>query len=168
MFAITDCNHAMLFFEILNRPKATTGVCDVPRNPRHYGREKLAHVNRLSQAMCPMVATSPRILQRRCEALLGKTPLSYFQDPRVERAQSRQRPRRHRRRGRLRRRRNVANAVARTSGTRRARAQREPALMTDELQFIHVKLARRWAQPTSARPDCVPVVAYTSLHQTPK
>jgi transcriptional regulator GlxA family with amidase domain len=27
-------------------------------------------------------------LQRRCEAVLGKSPLSYFQDLRVERAQS--------------------------------------------------------------------------------
>ncbi|NVZ67501.1 helix-turn-helix domain-containing protein, partial [Pseudomonas gingeri] len=34
------------------------------------------------------LATSPRTLQRRCEAVLGKSPLSYFQDLRVERAQS--------------------------------------------------------------------------------
>jgi transcriptional regulator GlxA family with amidase domain len=34
------------------------------------------------------LATSGRTLQRRCEAVLGKSPLSYFQDLRVERAQS--------------------------------------------------------------------------------
>lgn len=34
------------------------------------------------------LATSPRSLQRRCEAVLGKSPLAYFQDLRVERAQS--------------------------------------------------------------------------------
>jgi transcriptional regulator GlxA family with amidase domain len=34
------------------------------------------------------LATSARTLQRRCEAVLGKSPLSYFQDLRVDRAQS--------------------------------------------------------------------------------
>jgi len=34
------------------------------------------------------LATSARTLQRRCEAVLGKSPLSYFQDLRVERAQT--------------------------------------------------------------------------------
>ena len=34
------------------------------------------------------LATSVRTLQRRCEAVLGKSPLSYFQDLRVERARS--------------------------------------------------------------------------------
>jgi transcriptional regulator GlxA family with amidase domain len=34
------------------------------------------------------LATSSRTLQRRCEAVLGKSPLAYFQDLRVERAQS--------------------------------------------------------------------------------
>lgn len=34
------------------------------------------------------VATSARSLQRRCQAVLGKSPLSYFQDLRVEHAQS--------------------------------------------------------------------------------
>ena len=34
------------------------------------------------------LATSSRSLQRRCETVLGKSPLSYFQDLRVERAQS--------------------------------------------------------------------------------
>lgn len=33
------------------------------------------------------LATSPRTLQRRTEAVLGKSPLAYFQDLRVERAQ---------------------------------------------------------------------------------
>jgi transcriptional regulator GlxA family with amidase domain len=34
------------------------------------------------------LATSTRSLQRRCQEVLGKSPLSYFQDLRVERAQS--------------------------------------------------------------------------------
>lgn len=34
------------------------------------------------------LATSPRSLQRKCQAVLGKSPLRYFQDLRVERAQS--------------------------------------------------------------------------------
>jgi transcriptional regulator GlxA family with amidase domain len=34
------------------------------------------------------LATSARTLQRRCEAVLGKSPLDYFQDLRVERARS--------------------------------------------------------------------------------
>ncbi|SAK53417.1 AraC family transcriptional regulator [Caballeronia hypogeia] len=40
------------------------------------------------QAAAGALATSTRTLQRRCEAVLGKSPLSYFQDLRVERAQS--------------------------------------------------------------------------------
>jgi transcriptional regulator GlxA family with amidase domain len=40
------------------------------------------------QAAADALATSVRTLQRRCEAVLGKSPLSYFQDLRVERAQS--------------------------------------------------------------------------------
>jgi len=34
------------------------------------------------------IATSARTLQRRCDAVLGKSPLAYFQDLRVEHAQS--------------------------------------------------------------------------------
>jgi transcriptional regulator GlxA family with amidase domain len=34
------------------------------------------------------LATSPRTLQRRCDTVLGKSPLAYFQDLRVEHAQS--------------------------------------------------------------------------------
>jgi transcriptional regulator GlxA family with amidase domain len=34
------------------------------------------------------LAASPRTLQRRCEAVLGKSPLAYFQDLRVERARA--------------------------------------------------------------------------------
>ena len=40
------------------------------------------------QEAAKALAASPRTLQRRCEAVLGKSPLSYFQDLRVERAQS--------------------------------------------------------------------------------
>jgi transcriptional regulator GlxA family with amidase domain len=40
------------------------------------------------QEAASALATSARTLQRRCEVVLGKSPLSYFQDLRVERAQS--------------------------------------------------------------------------------
>jgi transcriptional regulator GlxA family with amidase domain len=40
------------------------------------------------QAAANALATSARSLQRRCQAVLGKSPLSYFQDLRVEHAQS--------------------------------------------------------------------------------
>jgi transcriptional regulator GlxA family with amidase domain len=40
------------------------------------------------QEAAKALATSPRSLQRRCQAVLGKPPLAYFQDLRVERAQS--------------------------------------------------------------------------------
>lgn len=40
------------------------------------------------QESASALATSARTLQRRCEAVLGKSPLSYFQDLRVEHAQS--------------------------------------------------------------------------------
>ena len=40
------------------------------------------------QAAAAALATSPRTLQRRCQEVLGKSPLAYFQDLRVERAQS--------------------------------------------------------------------------------
>ncbi|HTJ98968.1 MAG TPA: helix-turn-helix domain-containing protein [Bordetella sp.] len=39
-------------------------------------------------AAADALATSPRTLQRRCQAVLGKSPLAYFQDLRVERAKS--------------------------------------------------------------------------------
>jgi transcriptional regulator GlxA family with amidase domain len=40
------------------------------------------------QGAAKALGTSARTLQRRCEAVLGKSPLAYFQDLRVERAQS--------------------------------------------------------------------------------
>jgi transcriptional regulator GlxA family with amidase domain len=40
------------------------------------------------QVAARALATSPRSLQRRCQAVLGKSPLAYFQDLRVERARS--------------------------------------------------------------------------------
>jgi transcriptional regulator GlxA family with amidase domain len=40
------------------------------------------------QEVAKALATSARTLQRRCEAVLGKSPLAYFQDLRVERARS--------------------------------------------------------------------------------
>jgi len=52
-----------------------------------WAREHLREGFSLQNA-AQALATSPRTLQRRCEAVLGKSPLSYFQDLRVERAQS--------------------------------------------------------------------------------
>jgi transcriptional regulator GlxA family with amidase domain len=52
-----------------------------------WARDRLRHGFSL-QAAAKALATSPRTLQRRCEAVLGKSPLAYFQDLRVERAQS--------------------------------------------------------------------------------
>src|ERR1700727_2120485 len=52
-----------------------------------WARERLKKGFSLQEAAAAL-ATSPRSLQRRCEAVLGKSPLSYFQDLRVERARS--------------------------------------------------------------------------------
>jgi transcriptional regulator GlxA family with amidase domain len=52
-----------------------------------WSRDHLREGFSLQQA-ANALATSARTLQRRCEAVLGKSPLSYFQDLRVERAQS--------------------------------------------------------------------------------
>lgn len=52
-----------------------------------WARENLKEGFSLQEA-ASAIATSARTLQRRCEAVLGKSPLSYFQDLRVERAQS--------------------------------------------------------------------------------
>lgn len=52
-----------------------------------WAREHLQEGFSLEDA-ADALATSPRSLQRRCQAVLGKSPLSYFQDLRVERAQS--------------------------------------------------------------------------------
>ena len=52
-----------------------------------WAREHLKEGFSLREA-ADALATSARTLQRRCEAVLGKSPLSYFQDLRVERAQS--------------------------------------------------------------------------------
>jgi transcriptional regulator GlxA family with amidase domain len=52
-----------------------------------WAREHLREGFSLQHA-ADALATSTRTLQRRCESVLGKSPLSYFQDLRVERAQS--------------------------------------------------------------------------------
>ncbi|MCS4245984.1 MULTISPECIES: GlxA family transcriptional regulator [unclassified Pseudomonas] len=52
-----------------------------------WSRERLKQGFSLQEAASAL-ATSRRTLQRRCEDVLGKSPLSYFQDLRVERAQS--------------------------------------------------------------------------------
>jgi transcriptional regulator GlxA family with amidase domain len=52
-----------------------------------WAREHLKDGFSLQEAT-DALATSPRTLQRRCEAVLGKSPLSYVQDLRVDRAQA--------------------------------------------------------------------------------
>jgi transcriptional regulator GlxA family with amidase domain len=52
-----------------------------------WGREHLKQGFSL-EAAASTLAVSPRSLQRRCQDVLGKSPLAYFQDLRVERAQS--------------------------------------------------------------------------------
>jgi transcriptional regulator GlxA family with amidase domain len=52
-----------------------------------WAREHLQDGFSLQEA-ARALATSARSLQRRCQAVLGKSPLAYFQDLRVERAQS--------------------------------------------------------------------------------
>lgn len=52
-----------------------------------WSREHLKTGFSLEQAASALGIT-PRSLQRRCEAVLGKSPLSYFQDLRVERARA--------------------------------------------------------------------------------
>src|ERR1700761_3429111 len=52
-----------------------------------WAREHLQQGFSLQEA-AKALATSARSLQRRCQAVLGKSPLAFFQDLRVERAQS--------------------------------------------------------------------------------
>jgi len=52
-----------------------------------WAREHLKQGFSLQDAASALAITT-RALQRRCEAVLGKSPLAYFQDLRVERAQS--------------------------------------------------------------------------------
>jgi transcriptional regulator GlxA family with amidase domain len=52
-----------------------------------WARENLKKGFSLQKA-AKALATSARTLQRRCDAVLGKSPLAYFQDLRVEHAQS--------------------------------------------------------------------------------
>lgn len=52
-----------------------------------WSRDHLANGFSLREAASAL-ATSPRSLQRRCQAVLGKSPLAFFQDLRVERARS--------------------------------------------------------------------------------
>ena len=52
-----------------------------------WSREHLREGFSLQEA-AKALATSARTLQRRCDAVLGKSPLAYFQDLRVEHAQS--------------------------------------------------------------------------------
>ena len=52
-----------------------------------WAREHLQTGFSLTEAAAAL-ATSPRSLQRKCQAVLGKSPLAYFQDLRVERARS--------------------------------------------------------------------------------
>lgn len=52
-----------------------------------WARERLQAGFSLTEAAAAL-AISPRSLQRRCQAVLGKSPLAYFQDLRVERAKA--------------------------------------------------------------------------------
>lgn len=52
-----------------------------------WARDNLKHGFSLQEAASAL-ATSTRSLQRRCQDVLGKSPLAYFQDLRVEHAQS--------------------------------------------------------------------------------
>jgi transcriptional regulator GlxA family with amidase domain len=52
-----------------------------------WAREHLQAGFSLTEAAAAL-AVSPRSLQRRCQAVLGKSPLAYFQDLRVERAKA--------------------------------------------------------------------------------
>ena len=52
-----------------------------------WSRDRLRNGFSLGAA-AEALATSPRSLQRKCQEVLGKSPLAYFQDLRVERAQS--------------------------------------------------------------------------------
>jgi transcriptional regulator GlxA family with amidase domain len=52
-----------------------------------WAREHLQQGFSLQEA-AKALASSPRSLQRRCQAVLGKSPLAYFQDLRVERART--------------------------------------------------------------------------------
>jgi transcriptional regulator GlxA family with amidase domain len=52
-----------------------------------WAREHLQSGFSLTEAAAAL-AVSPRSLQRRCQTVLGKSPLAYFQDLRVERARS--------------------------------------------------------------------------------
>jgi transcriptional regulator GlxA family with amidase domain len=52
-----------------------------------WSRENLKEGFSLQKA-AEALAITPRTLQRRCDAVLGKSPLAYFQDLRVEHAQS--------------------------------------------------------------------------------
>lgn len=56
-------------------------------NFEKWSREHLREGFSLALA-AKAIATSPRTLQRRCKAVLGKSPLSYFQDLRIEHAQT--------------------------------------------------------------------------------
>jgi len=61
-------------------------------DPMILGFERWARLNLRDgfslQDASKALATSARTLQRRCDAVLGKSPLAYFQDLRVEHAQS--------------------------------------------------------------------------------
>jgi AraC-like DNA-binding protein len=63
-----------------------------PRDPailrfERWARDNLEQGFSLDTA-ARALATSPRTLQRRCQAVLGKSPLAYIQDLRIERARS--------------------------------------------------------------------------------
>ena len=83
-YLLADLRSSQALFVIPNHLAQADPL--IPRFER-WARERLKEGFSL-QVAADALATSPRTLQRRCEAVLGKSPLSYFQDLRVERAQS--------------------------------------------------------------------------------
>jgi transcriptional regulator GlxA family with amidase domain len=83
-YLLADIRSSQAFYVIPNHPAQFDPL--VLRFER-WAREHLQDGFSLQKA-ANALATSARSLQRRCQAVLGKSPLAYFQDLRVERAQS--------------------------------------------------------------------------------
>lgn len=68
-------------------PNHLAGADPLVARFERWARENLQAGFSLTAAAAAL-AVSPRSLQRRCQAVLGKSPLAYFQDLRVERAKA--------------------------------------------------------------------------------
>ena len=106
-----------------------------------WARENLKEGFSLQEA-AGAIATSARTLQRRCEAVLGKSPLSGCARPPPRRAcaipalRGPSRPRRHRGGSGLCRWSDAGRAVARAPGTGRPRAPRRPTVTSGALDLV--------------------------------